>query len=462
MANNFKEFIVDLFGDIRDSEGNLLSTVVGKEIAEVYYKELALATCTNLIANAISQCTCRTYENGEEVQGINYYILNVRPNINESSSMLWHKAVENMIKNGEALIVNIKGNLYVADSYHVDEYPVKGNIYSAVTVGTLSLTKKFKQDEVIVLRLNNTNVKRLIDNLYKSYGELLRYCIGKYKMDNQEKFILELDNVKVGDKMFNEKFRDVLMEQLGDFLNNQKAVLPLYKGQTLIDVSKDSNSSSDDFQLLVENLFKTVAQSFQIPLSLLFGNNADNINQTTKQFLTFCIEPIASMISEELSAKLYNGFAEFSQGNYIKLDTSGIRHVDILEMASAVDKILASGILTINEIRNIVGFNEIDEEYASILITDYLNAYVRAINENDFAENMLKQPQQEEGENIETDNQESENIIDENIQQTALNGAQIESLLSIITAVVSNLMDYEGAIALITNAFPFDEETPKK
>ena len=384
MANNFKEFLVDLLGNVKDADGNLLGTVIGKEVTEVYYKELAVSTCINLIANSISQCTCRTYENGEEVQGINHYILNIRPNINESSSLFWHKAIEKMIYNGEALIVNIKGNLYVADSYSVDEYPIKGNVYHGVTVSTLQLTKKFKQDEVILLRLNNTNVKRLIDSLYKSYGELLKYCIGKYKMDNQEKFILELDNVKVGDKVFNDRFKDVIMEQLGDFLNNQKAVLPLYKGQTLIDVSKGGNTSSSDFQLLVENLFKTVAQSFQIPLNLLFCTTNDiNINQTSKQFLIYCIEPIASMISEELTSKLYNGFNEFTNKNYIRLDTSDIRHVDVLEMATAVDKILASGVLTINEIRDLVGFNAIDEEYADkhFMTKNY-----------DLAENMLKQP----------------------------------------------------------------------
>ena len=278
--------------------------------------------------------------------------------------MLWHKAIEQMVYVGEALIVNIKGNLYVADSYCIEEYPVKGNVYTNVVIGNLTLNKRFKQDDVILLRLNNTNVKTLIDNLYKSYGELLEYCIERYKLDNQEKYILELDNVKVGDRMFNEKFKEVLQSQLHDFLNNQKTVLPLYKGQALTDVSKASSSSnSSDFHELIENLFKTVAQSFQIPVDLLFGKT-DNINQVTKQYLTFCIEPIASMMSEELSAKLYEGYKGFMQQNYVKVDTSDIRHIDVLEVGTAVDKILASGIMTINELRSLIGFNKIDEEYA--------------------------------------------------------------------------------------------------
>ena len=222
----------------------------------------------------------------------------------------------------------------------------------------------FRQDEVILLRLNNINIKRLIDSLYNSYEEMLELCIEKYRIDNQQKYVLELDNVKVGDRMFNDKFKEVMQGQLQDFLENQNAVLPLFKGQTLNDISKTGGTTSNDFQGLIENLFKTVAQAFNIPLNLLFGKS-ENITRDTKQFLVLTIEPIASMISEELSAKLYDGYEGFINKSYVRLDTSDIRHVDILEMANAVDKVLSSGILSINEIRETIGYNVIEEEYAN-------------------------------------------------------------------------------------------------
>lgn len=338
--------------------------VIGKqEIANLAYKELAISSCINLIANAISQCTARTYESNVEVFDQNYYILNVKPNANESSTVLWHKAIEKMVNHGEALITNINGCLYVADSYIVNEYPIKGNIYEGVVIGNLSLNKKFRQDEVILLRLSNSNVKRLIDSLYNSYEEMLVLCTERYKQDNQQKYVLEIDNVKIGDKMFNEKYRLAMQEQLKDFLDNQNTVLPLFKGQTLTDVSKAGNASSNDFQSLIENLFRTVAQAFNIPVDLLFGKT-DNIDKVTKQFLTFTIEPIAAMIGEELSAKLYDGFYGFQRGNFVKLDTSDIQHVSVLEMASAIDKLISSGAFTVNEVRSLTGHSRINEEFA--------------------------------------------------------------------------------------------------
>lgn len=364
--SGFKEFVVNfLGGQMVDKDGNPIDTVINKqEVARLAYKELAISACINLIANAISQCTCRTYENNTEIFGQNHYILNVRPNINESSTMLWHKAVEKMVNCGEAVIVNLNGSLYVADTYVVNEYPIKGHIYESVVIGNLSLNKKFRQDEVIVLRLNNVNIKRLIDGLYNSYEEMLNLCTEKYKQDNQQKYVLEIDNVKIGDRMFNDKYREAMQEQLKDFLDNQNTVLPLFKGQTLTDVSKTSSASSNDFQSLIENLFKTVAQAFNIPIDLLFGKT-DNIEKVTKQFLTFTIEPIASMISEELSAKLYDGFVGFQQGNFVRVDTSDIQHISILEMATAIDKLISSGAFTINEIRTLTGYNKVNEEFAN-------------------------------------------------------------------------------------------------
>ena len=186
---NFKSFLKGFL----DEEMTSQSAVIGKkELTNLAYKELAISTCINLIANAISQCTARTYENNIEIFGQEHYILNVRPNINESSTMLWHKAIEKMVHNGEAIIVNINGCLFVADSYVVNEYPIKGNIYESVVIGNLSLNKKFNQGEVIVLKLNNTNIKRLIDGLYSSYEEMLNLCTEKYKQDNHNEVLKKL------------------------------------------------------------------------------------------------------------------------------------------------------------------------------------------------------------------------------------------------------------------------------
>lgn len=50
----------------------------------------------------------------------------------------------------------------------------------------------------------------------------------------------------------------------------------------------------------------------------------------------------------------------------------------------------------------------------------------------------------------------------QSIQSVSLNGAQLDSLIAIVTMVVSGGFPYESAIALLISAFPFDAETAKK
>jgi hypothetical protein len=47
------------------------------------------------------------------------------------------------------------------------------------------------------------------------------------------------------------------------------------------------------------------------------------------------------------------------------------------------------------------------------------------------------------------------------VASISLNGAQIQSLLQIVTAVAANQLQYDSAIVLITSAFPFDEQVAK-
>ena len=110
-------------------------------------------------------------------------------------------------------------------------------------------------------------------------------------------------------------------------------------------------------------MFEIVAQAFQIPVSLMLGN-ITNMNEIVKVFLTFCIDPIADMISEELTRKTCGDYDNWAKGNYIKVDTSTINHIDILDVAEKADKLIASGTCCIDEVRSIIGFDRLNTEFS--------------------------------------------------------------------------------------------------
>lgn len=361
---SFKTWFKDFLGNTRNEKGEIIESVIDEKLQEIYYKELAIQTAISLIANAIAKCEIKVYENNKEVKNEDYYLLNVSPNANENSSQLWHKAIEKMVYEKESILIDLSNSLHCADSYSVEEYPVLGNLYKGVVVGNLQLNKTFKSSEILRLQLNNTHIKRLIDGLYEQYGELLAYAAKSYKKSNGTKYKLSLDQTKANDENFQKTYRDVVQKQLKDFMENDNAVYPQYKGYDLeyLD-TKTSTKDSSDFRNLRKEMFEIVAQAFQIPVSLMLGN-ITNMNEIVKVFLTFCIDPIADMLSEEISRKWYYGYREWSKGNYVKVDTSTINHIDILDVAEKADKLIASGTCCIDEVREIIGFDKLNTEFS--------------------------------------------------------------------------------------------------
>ena len=103
------DFLEKLF-PVKEKYGPDASSVVIDIPAELYYKELAIYTASSLISNAISRSEIRTFERGIPVKKRDYYLLNVSPNMNETSSVFWHKVINRVIRNGEALVVEAGGS----------------------------------------------------------------------------------------------------------------------------------------------------------------------------------------------------------------------------------------------------------------------------------------------------------------------------------------------------------------
>ena len=68
-------------------------------------------------------------------------------------------------------------------------------------------------------------------------------------------------------------------------------------------------------------------------------------------------------MQQEINRKR-NGFEGFAAGNYIKIDTLAVKHIDIFDIATPVDKLISSGAFTINDIRKVIGEPLIEEGWA--------------------------------------------------------------------------------------------------
>lgn len=363
-----------------------ISTIATKAMEQAAVKELALHIGISYIANTLSKCEIKTYENGKEEQGLLYYLLNVAPNPNQNASQFINQILENYFYDGEALVVMHKDRLYCADSFVVDESdPLKEFYYENITFGNQQIKKKLRANEVFHFKLDNKNVKRLIDGLYAQYGEIIALALQAFKTTNGRKYKLLLENYRAGDPAFAAAFENVIKAQLKTFIENDNAVYPQFKGTDLQEFQTSDRADTADIISMRKEVFETTAQALKIPLPLIYGNMT-NLKEIIGQYLTFCIEPIGDMLSEELTRKRYS-FDEWKKGCRVEVDTSCINYVDILECADKVDKAIASGVTCIDELRPRFRLERLG--------TDFSTAHFMTKN-YDLAENMLENLQDEE------------------------------------------------------------------
>ena len=179
----------------------------------------------------------------------------------------------------------------------------------------------------------------------------------------EKKYKLVLDSVAAGDAAFNKQFNEIISKQIKSFMDNDRAVIPQYKGQSLEKVDTANGASSNDIVALRKEIFDTTAQAFKIPLSMMYGN-ITNMNEIVKVYLSVCIDPLAQMISEELTRKTTD-FSTWKEGSRVIVDTSAINHIDLLDAADKADKLISSGVATIDDVRKRLGMQPLETDFSS-------------------------------------------------------------------------------------------------
>jgi HK97 family phage portal protein len=333
--------------------------------SETYIRELAFQSAVNLIANSISKCEFKTYLKGKEVKDKEYYLFNVEPNKNQNSSVFIHKWISKLYEDNECLIIENGGQLLVADSFIIEEFALFDYKFTQVTVNNFTFNKTFYMSEVLYFKLNNADMRKVVNCLHESYSKLMIYAMKSYQKSRGNRGILNISGLASGKPDFKETVEKLLNERFKTFFNADNAVLPLFEGYKYEDTGSKtySNEGTRDIKAMADDIFDFTARALNIPPALLRGDISDT-EKAVNNFLTFCIDPLTDMLQEEINRKR-SGYEGFRQKTFIKINTKAIKHVDLLSVATAIDKLISSGAFNINDIRLLVGEEPIDEEYAN-------------------------------------------------------------------------------------------------
>lgn len=366
MGLNFKKWLSEKLSN--GTEKRSLVSVDWTEffglMDQVYIRELAFWTCVNKIANALSKCEFRTYYHHEPVKKGEYYLWNIEPNRNQNASAFLTKLIGKLYLNNEALVIESSGQLYVADDFQKTVYALYDYQFTGVTVDDFTFGKTFYQNEVLYFQLNSLDMRQLVNLLYSSYNELLQYAANAYRKSRGSRGILDIDAQAQAEDDFSDTLQELMTNYFKKFFESENAVLPLYDGYKYTELQSKtySSESTRDIKALADDIFDFTARAFSFPPSLAKGDVQDT-EKATDELLTFCMDPLARMLEKEINRKR-NGMAGFLAGNYLWIDTTAVKHIDIFDIAAPVDKLISSGIYSINDIRRVIGEAPIDEEWA--------------------------------------------------------------------------------------------------
>lgn len=350
-------------------KGNVLKldAIIEKLAAEVYFKNLAVQACVNLIANTLTRAEFRTYVEGKEIRGDMYYLFNVEPNPNKNASKFWRDVISKLVYQNECLVVMESDRLYVADSFQVVPGTFVENLYTNIQIGELTLQKKYREPDVLHFELHDEKISSVIEGLYNSYGKLIDAAQKHYKRNGSRRGALEIPASYPQTDKAQKDLQDLLNNRFKKFFEAEGgAVIPLTNDIKYIELDKGTQTKGSiegrDIRAFIDDVFDFVAIAFQIPPQLLKGDVADT-RQAVNNLLTFCINPLAELLSDEINRKMY-GKTAFLERTYMRIDTSHIRAVDIKDIAGALDILVRIGAYSVDDCLKHLGMEPLNTEWS--------------------------------------------------------------------------------------------------
>jgi HK97 family phage portal protein len=347
-----------LFEEMFEEELNLFMQAK----KNTYMKKLAVDTCVSFLARTISQSTFNVKDGKTYVKDTLHYKLNVRPNLNQTAVTFWEDVVHKLIYDNEALIVKTDtDDLVIADSFTQNEFALYEDIFSDVTVGDYTYTRTFKQSEVIHLRYRNIKLMGLIQGLADDYADmftaLMKAQIRKSQIRALIKIGARVSTARDGREKI-QNFINKVYSAVGT--NTDVALIPQQEGYEYDEKNSGNvgnGQSFDEVNKVTNGFFDRVAMLIGIPSSLIYGNMAD-VEKQTKNYIRFTIKPLLKKIEAEINAKFFTE-EEYQRGE--KLEVSPVSYYDVIEIASAIDKLMSSGFAKGNEVRRAVGWEDSDD-----------------------------------------------------------------------------------------------------
>lgn len=292
--------------------------------------------------------------------------------MNESSGQFINHWLTKLIMDNEALIISEespadkKTQLLVADSFSLKrEFALMPNIFNGVMVSGYLFEKDYFAKDVMYFKWAESSVNDVVGAYYESYKTLISRVGKSIERSRGEQGVLNVTAQFAGGEDAQEKLTQLMNTRFKPYFEGTDTVLPLSDGMTYSKTDQGSSrklTEVSDIRKLVDDVLDMTAIAFKVPPAILKGQATEK-GELVKNYLTFCIDPLAEMLTNEINRKRYSE-REYLDGSCMRIDTSNAQHVELFDIATSIDKLISSGSFSPDEVRKELGRKEIGEEWS--------------------------------------------------------------------------------------------------
>lgn len=358
------------FFDFLDKVFNKEKTINLKSFSydwtNTYIEAFAMFVVVETIAAMMANIEFKTYKGGKEFRGEEWYSMNIRPNRTQNSSEFWQEFWCRLLYDQEVLVIqDTSGRRIIADGFSSENISSDEKRFTNVSRNGFLIPGEFFTEDVWYLKYANNNISFITNDIFRMYNEMVSQAKNKYARNAGEKGILEVDALASNDKDFEKRFSNLMNNHFKNYFSNANSVVPLFNGMKYTPTSTQTQrtiSEVTDVNNIIADAVSRVAQIYKISPALVKGE-AVGIKEALDASLTTCFDPLANMAAEELTSKQFSK-RDVLKNDYIRADTSCIKHFDIFDSSTSIDKLISCGSVNVNEIRQLIGMQRIDEPWA--------------------------------------------------------------------------------------------------
>lgn len=334
----------------------------------------AVYRAIELKSNAVASIPIEIYNTNLLGEKIKYskindlsYILNERPDSRMDAFTFWKMIVTDLDINGNGYAIIDRG----IDGIVNGLIYVPANLVSIVNADMIfedpiyfitgSNEGNFSHENIIHIRNYTTNGVTGISTLTYARNTLSLAYNTEHSANRTFQSGGKLSGVYTVNEYLDEEKRSDIEDSWKKTFSDpdSSGVAILEQGNTFTPIQLNNK----DLMMIESRQFNVVdiARFFNVSPILLYDYSKmsySGLEQTMLEFLSTTIQPILSKIEKELNYKLLDPSQRYK--THIKFDTTNFIKTDKITTANFYSKLFNAGVLSVNEIRNELGYKDIE------------------------------------------------------------------------------------------------------